>query len=514
MNQHTEEAQHFLKICSEFKLGKLPTEMPNPKTVGLSDLSKNNLEEAINILYSIDREVFSEINKKRNEICEFSKTIKKVLNQNGRIFLVGCGATGRLSLALEMLWRRKYLKNQEMADKVISFMAGGDVALIHSIEKFEDFPEFGERQMMELGFNESDILIATTEGGETPFVIGATNKASTISLESPYFLYCNPDEILMNTTTRSKEVIQNQKIKKINLSVGPMALTGSTRMQATTILMFVVGLALLFIDKSEEEMLSEIDKMRKFLADNNLDFLKEFIEIESEIYQKNELILYETNRDLGLTILTDTTERSPTFSLHAFENQNDDIKIPSLSYLLFSNSSDGKMAWNDLLMRQPRCFYWPEVTDRTTLDRLYGFNFSSELLMLRRSYSNSTHYRFKIFYDEKMNSINFQLSNKQHQINCDQLSFLSVHLILKMALNIHSTLVMGRIGRYESNLMTWVRASNFKLIDRAVRFASILLLEKGIEANYEKLVLLCFEFKDTIPRDRPLVLYLVDKYQS
>jgi len=47
-------------------------------------------------------------------------------------------------------------------------MAGGDVALIHSIEKFEDFPDFGERQLRELGFKQGDLLISCSEGGE-PF---------------------------------------------------------------------------------------------------------------------------------------------------------------------------------------------------------------------------------------------------------------------------------------------------------------------------------------------------------
>jgi N-acetylmuramic acid 6-phosphate etherase len=81
-------------------------------------------------------------------------------------------------------------------------------------------------------------------------------------------------------------------------------------------------------------------------------------------------------------------------------------------------------------------------------------------------------------------------------------------------LNTHSTILMGRQNRYESNLMTWVRASNFKLIDRSVRYAKILLKEKGIEADYNKLVLICYKHKDQIPRDQSLVLLMVDEYQK
>ena len=40
---------------------------------------------------------------------------------------------------------------------------------------------------------------------------------------------------------------------------------------------------------------------------------------------------------------------------------------------------------------------------------------------------------------------------------------------------------MGRLNRYESNVMTYVRASNYKLIDRAARMVKML----KPEATYE-----------------------------
>ena len=45
-------AQDFLKIADDFKLGDLDTEKFNPQTVGLSDLSKNNLDQAIDCFKS------------------------------------------------------------------------------------------------------------------------------------------------------------------------------------------------------------------------------------------------------------------------------------------------------------------------------------------------------------------------------------------------------------------------------------------------------------------------------
>ena len=94
-----------------------------------------------------------------------------------------------MSLALETIWRMDCKNDVNLKEKVISFMAGGDVALIHSIEKFEDFPEFGARQLIENNFGENDLLIATTEGGETPWVIGAAEEASRKSCQKPFFIY-------------------------------------------------------------------------------------------------------------------------------------------------------------------------------------------------------------------------------------------------------------------------------------------------------------------------------------
>lgn len=43
-------------------------------------------------------------------------------------------------------------------------------------------------------------------------------------------------------------------------------------------------------------------------------------------------------------------------------------------------------------------------------------------------------------------------------------------MFLKVLLNKHSTLVMGKLNKIKSNLMSWVRPSNNKLIDRAIRY--------------------------------------------
>ena len=398
---------------------------------------------------------------------------------------------------------------------------------------------------MDLGFSSKDLLISTTEGGETPFVIGATEKAAEISVHPPYFLYCNPDEILAEVAERSKRVLENPKIRKMNLTVGPMAISGSTRMQATTILMLAVGLALNNYNDSTQLPLSsqergaggefsgaeskkdpeelkcsplteELDALYNYYKNLDIIFLKEFIEEESALYQNKSYIFYEADPEFALTILTDTTERAPTFSLHPFENIQDREKAnfsPALCYLHLSKAENTQQAWRLLLGRDPRALDWEGYEGRVDLQRLYGHDFSRNIFQKRKKYlPENPHAVFKI--EKHRKALDFQLQSLSHSLSLKRLSGLSQQLVLKMLLNTHSTLIMGRLGRYEGNLMTWVRPSNHKLIDRTIRYVRLLLQQRGIEASYEDTGYACFQEIETIQPNEPIVLRTLAHFQG
>ena len=503
------KTRSFLEVADQFKLGTLPTETPHPHTKGLEQMAKNDLPQAIRKLKELDQWLLDTLWEKRTELPFLMEQIKETLSSGNKIFLCGCGATGRLSLVLETLWRE--VSVPELRESIISFMAGGDCAFIKSIEKFEDFPEYGARQLMDLGFTNGDLLISTTEGGETPFVIGATEKAASISSRSPFFLYCNPDDVLVQKVERSRLVIENKAIHKINLYTGPMGLTGSTRMQASTILMLAVGLGLFYYSKPFAQIEKELQQFIQSFSKLDFSFLKEFIEIEAAIYQKNEYLLYQCDESLGISIITDTTERAPTFSLYGFENFDETHHVTSWSYLYFPHARNAKEAWELLFRRSPRTFKWDGVDFKTDYERIMGFDFSANLLTRRASVAKEKHHFFKIY--RTPNGISFELENLRHEVVVNLENNLFEHTLLKCLLNIHSTLVMGRMNRYRSNIMTWVRPSNNKLIDRTVRFATLLLQEQGIEPSYDDLVLRCFQALEQLPHDQSIVDHLVNSYR-
>ena len=65
---------------------------------------------------------------------------------------------------------------------------------------------------------------------------------------------------------------------------------------------------------------------------------------------------------------------------------------------------------------------------------------------------------------------------------------------------------MGRMGRYEGNVMTYLRASNNKLIDRAIRYIEMLLKSKNMILPYEKVCHILFEMLEKTPPDQSIVM--------
>lgn len=493
------KADDFLRIAPQFRLGNLPTESQHPKTLQLSSLAKENLPEAMRIFREVDLVAMEKVLEKSAELRELAKEIQATFARGKRVFLYGCGATGRLSLSLEVIWR---FVNQDKpsVDKVVSFMSGGDIALVRSIENFEDHPAFGARQVRELGFSEGDLMIATTEGGETPSVIGAVEEAARLSQAPHYVLFCNPPELLASRLERCRKFLENPALRKIPILTGPMAISGSTRLQASTVLMLAVGVALF----AEGEKLLDLKPFIDFYRRAPLVKLEKFTEWEADLYAKGGFTLYETDR-YGITIFTDTTERSPTFSLVPVENLLDEGAAPALAYLIFPQAKDVMAAWQELLLREPLPLEWDELAAVSNWPRLKGYDFSVHAREQRQQRTGGKQETLRI--EREGDQMVWQAPGFSAWFPVAGLHPLFEHIYLKLLLNTHSSLLMARLGRYEGNLMTWVKPSNNKLIDRSIRYVEALLEREGRKGfSYEDICYALFGELETLKVEEPIVL--------
>ena len=512
-----EKAVAFLEKAAEFHLGGLPTEQAHPKTKSLSQFAVSDPAKGLSVFNEVELDAYNTLRHYMKGIERLRDNIREVLDSGRRVYLCGCGATGRLSLAIETLWRAQVPQSSPMHDRVRSFMAGGDYALVRSIENFEDHPEYGARQLEDAGFEKGDLLLAITEGGETPFVIGACERAAQEpGGRKPWFLYCNPDEILIRTAERSRRVLENPSIEKLNLTVGPMAVTGSTRLQATSVQMFTAGSALFSAAGLTGSPSEELDSLTEALRKADLESLVPFIEEESRVYAKGEYCLH-FSREHAISVFTDLTERSPTFSIPAVENFHfaNDLTRPSWTYLEVPGARNAHEAWEAIVLRKPRAIEWEGFSTRFGGQILDGFDFSEGVASRREKYlGGKKQHLFKIGRSKDGKRLEFSFNGLFASFD-RPLSLLTEHLFLKLLLNASSTLVMGRMGRFEGNVMLWVKSSNNKLVDRSIRYIQQLLENDGAAVPpYNQIAIELFDVVETIAPDEPAVLKTRDRFRN
>ena len=125
-------AKHFLDIAKHFSLGELVTEQPHPLTPDLSGLACADVAAALALLKRVDLEALVRLSKYTESIEQLAEAIHRTVANGSRIYIGGCGATGRLALSLETLNRQGAFTGLEK-EQIIAFMAGGDAALIEDI---------------------------------------------------------------------------------------------------------------------------------------------------------------------------------------------------------------------------------------------------------------------------------------------------------------------------------------------------------------------------------------------
>jgi len=534
MSNAVEKTHKFLQEEQAFRLGALLTESSHPKTLQLSQTAQQNLPDAVRMLQSVDGDIPPVVLKTLQTpvFQELCAAFQYAFKNQKRIFFTGCGATGRLAILLEATWRRfwRQLKSRspqiakklpDLEDSIISVMAGGDYALIKAVEGFEDFPDFGKYQLTEAGVQTDDIVVAVTEGGETPFVIG-TAWQGLASNARVFFVYNNPTDLLHRHVQRSREIIDEPRIRKIDLTTGPMAIAGSTRMQAVTIELLILTAALeislrqFLHDHLSSRQLNTlkipecnlqdyhnllVKLLHQLGSDESVQTIAAAVAFERDIYQQKEHVTYLTNSFL-LDVLTDTTERSPTFMLPPFRPIDDTQS--ALPWATVKNPfHTTRPAWFHLLQRPPRGLTWsteiyrrldapahlrnhPPMLDN---QQIYQFQIGSEpdraqsaliTIAVETELDPLLNVTRDSFYaNEQTRAILYigsqELTNQAEmvfQLRCDLApSYLQLwhHVAIKLILNTLSTATMAGMKRIVGNAMAWVSPTNKKLIDRGTR---------------------------------------------
>ena len=506
------KARDFIDNEKQFHLGFLPTEQSNPITASLEEDFRRSTLAGVQCLQRGDRQIPITMRhvfageKFEKLVCSMVETLKA---PKGRIIFSGCGATGRLSILLESMWRDFFhrraseltTEERKLADRSASIMTGGDFALIKSVESFEDSMAGGERQAAALNVGEGDTFVAITEGGETSSVLGTLRYAAAKGAKC-FLVFNNPAYLLKARLDRCREAIDNPKVTVLDIYCGSMSLAGSTRMQATSSEQLLASCAM------EAALCRVLPRFKKETADDytvafekllsslespaSRSNIADAIDFECSLYAKKGRVTYFAD-DCMLDLFTDTTERSPTFMLPPFRSTDETALAQSWAFV--KNPLYGtEDCWNALFHRDVRCLEWshgdylapgmpklkngeiPKIGRRFLMKYPIGnediparyAGCESAAVIVRAGKPDAAFESAARSQSAKFGTV------RLFTVAQSEPSALEVwkHLAVKLTFNNLSTGTMVKMGRVSGNWMSWVSISNKKLIDRGIRLIS------------------------------------------
>ena len=205
-------------------LQDLLTETRNPASSVIDRLSTAEMLAVIN---QADREIPNAVAEVIPEITKAVDAIVDRLRKQGRLFYIGAGTSGRLGVLDASECPPTF---NVPASLVQGIIAGGDRALRNSVERAEDDPEQGRKDLEARGFSTGDVLVGIAASGRTPYVLGAMAYAESLGALT-IGLSCTPD----SKVARAAEIA-------ITPMPGPEIITGSTRMRAGTATKLVLNM--------------------------------------------------------------------------------------------------------------------------------------------------------------------------------------------------------------------------------------------------------------------------------
>jgi N-acetylmuramic acid 6-phosphate etherase len=280
-------------------------------------------------------------------------------------------------------------------------------------------------------------------------------------------------------------------------------------------------------DSVPEQFLLQLNQLHTTLKSSTvMSQLARLTTLEESTYRSRHKTNYYADR-FGIDVLTDTTERSPTYCTPPFRKFDDTTASESWAFLFVSAAETGA-AWQHILKHKPNCVGWSEGE----VHKLVGEQKAERVLETIRKIGYPELMRFRIGLDgtryrglgpgdtavgilseEETSSLLSPTGFHRVQLESAQKAGANVGLIyfggnescervsefvknwksdcvavlvptpeselllggvnrlgVKVLLNVLSTCTMVRLGRVMGNFMIWVVASNLKLIDRATRY--------------------------------------------
>ena len=181
----------------------------------------------VRLMNQLDATIPTVIAEALPQIATTIDAIVPTLEGGGRLFYQGAGTSGRLAVldAAELL-----PTFSAPPGLVVGLIAGGEKAMVRSVEGAEDSPEQGKADLEAHDFSSRDMLIGVAASGRTPYVLGGLAHANQLGATTGCIV-CNPGSAIAAAARFPIEVV-----------TGPEVVTGSTRLRAGTATKLVLNM--------------------------------------------------------------------------------------------------------------------------------------------------------------------------------------------------------------------------------------------------------------------------------
>lgn len=182
-------------------------------------LEKKSIEEITAAINNEDKTVAVAIEKALPQLNKLIAAVVDKLKNGGRMFYLGAGSGGRLSVLDAIELPTTYGIPKGIVNVILS---GGIDRLADALEQMEDDETAGWLELQKANISSNDIVIGITASGTTPFVLGALTECRKNNIPAGCIV-SNPDSPVAAVADYPVEVI-----------TGPEFITGSTRMKCGT----------------------------------------------------------------------------------------------------------------------------------------------------------------------------------------------------------------------------------------------------------------------------------------
>jgi len=253
------------------------TEQPSPHR----HLEKKSIEEITAAINNEDKIVAATIEKALPQLNQLIAAVVSKLKQDGRMFYLGAGSGGRLSVLDAIELPTTYGIPKGIVNVIL---AGGVDRLADALEQMEDDATAGWLALQEANISTNDFVIGITASGTTPFVLGALKECRKNNVTTGCIV-SNPDSPVAAVAQYPVEVI-----------TGPEFITGSTRMKCGTAQKMIFDIisttAMIQLGRVEDNRMVNVLLINDKLTDRAVKMLMEKSGINSYDEAKKILLQY------------------------------------------------------------------------------------------------------------------------------------------------------------------------------------------------------------------------------